>query len=226
MSLILFFHPLASFCHKVQIALYENETPFEARLVDLGDQASSAELLSLWPLGKIPLLQDTVRGEVVPETSVIIEYLDTYYAGPTRFLPQDPELALQARLWDRFFDNYVQAPMQKIVLDTLRPEASKDPAGVAQARAELGRAYDILELHLQGRIWAVGQQFSLAECAAAPALFYAGVPVPFADHPNLRAYFERLMQRPSYARALSEARPYFSNYPLQAEIPDWYFPSP
>ncbi len=226
MSLILFFHPLASFCHKVQIALYENETPFEARLVDLGDQASSAELLSLWPLGKIPLLQDTVRGEVVPETSVIIEYLDTYYAGSTRFLPQDPELALQARLWDRFFDNYVQAPMQKIVLDTLRPEASKDPAGVAQARAELGRAYDILELHLQGRIWAVGQQFSLAECAAAPALFYAGVPVPFADRPNLRAYFERLMQRPSYARALSEARPYFSNYPLQAEIPDWYFPSP
>lgn len=220
MSLILYDHPLASFCHKVLIALYENRTPFEARHIDLSDAASSAELFEHWPVGKIPVLRDTARNAVIPETSIIIEYLEQHYPGPTRLLPEPPELALQIRLWDRFFDSYVQVPMQKIVIDRLRPEGQRDAFGVEEAQASLRTAYAMLEKQLREGGWIASDHFSLADCAAAPALFYAHVAVPFdAQQRKLAAYFERLLERPSFARVLDEARPYFPMYPLNASLP-------
>jgi glutathione S-transferase len=219
-ALTLYYHPLASFCHKVLIALYENETPFEARSIDLADEASSAEMLSYWPVGKIPVLRDRARNEIVPETSVIIEYLTQHYPGPVPLLPSDRKQALEARLWDRFFDLYVNAPMQKIVTDRLRPPGGSDPVGVQEAMATLARAYALLERHMQARTWAAGDGFSLADCAAAPALFYADIVSPFSQtHPQVAAYFERLLARASVARTIDEARPYFPMFPLRDRIP-------
>lgn len=220
MSLALYFHPLASFCHKVLIALYEGGIAFEGHIVDLGNEASSAELLSLWPVGKIPLLRDEARDRTIPETSIIIEYLAQRYPEAAPLLPRDSELALQVRLWDRFFDLYVSVPMQKIVTDRLRPDGRHDPLGVEDARATLRRAYGLLEQHLQGRVWAAGETFSMADCAAMPALFYAGIVEPFSrTHRNITAYFERLLERPSVSRTLEEARPYFHLFPLRDDIP-------
>ena len=214
MSLTLHMHPLASYCWKVLIALYENDTPFEARLVDLGDPAAAAAFKALWPTAKMPLLQDTARDRVVPETSIIVEYLQTAYPGPVRFIPDDPDAALRTRLMDRLFDSYVMTPMQAIVGDRIRPEGAKDPYGVANARSQLAMAYDLLETELAGRTWAAGEAFGLADCAAAPALFYADKVAPLTDaHPKVSAYLDRLLARPSFARVLREAEPYFAMFP-------------
>jgi glutathione S-transferase len=219
-GLTLYYHPLASFCHKVLIALYENATPFQARIVDLADQGSSGEMLAYWPVGKIPVLRDHQRQQTVPETSVIIEYLALHHPGPVPLLPADPDQALQVRLWDRFFDLYVSAPMQKIVVDRLRPAGASDALGVEEAEATLDRAYALLEAHLQPGAWAAAATFSLADCAAAPALFYAAIVRPFGDaYPKLAAYHERLLARPSVARTIDEARPYFPMFPLRDRIP-------
>jgi glutathione S-transferase len=222
MGLKLYQHPLASFCHKVLIALYENATPFESIVVDFGDPRSKQDLLSAWPVGKIPVLHDEARNRVVPETSIIIEYLTEHHPGPIALLPKDPEQRLQARLWDRFFDCYVQFPLQKIVGDRIRPEGARDPHGVDEAKAALVTAYDMIERQLQSGSgpWIVGDAFTIAECAAGPALFYAHTLVPFAtEQQRLHAYFERLLERPSFARVLVEARPYFDNYPYREALP-------
>ena len=220
MALELYSHPLASFCHKVLIALYEAGTPFTAVMVDFADPGSAAQVIDLWPVGKIPILRDTGNGRVVPETSVIIEYLDEHHPGALRMLPADPDARLEARLWDRFFDLYVQVPMQTIVVDRLRPEGSRDPFGVAQARAGLRTAYGMIETRMAGREWAAGESFGVADCAAAPALFYAGIVEPFPpEHAALAAYFERLMARPSVARTIAEARPFFGFFPYREAMP-------
>lgn len=216
MSLTLHMHPLASYCWKVLIALYENDTPFEAHLVDLGDPKVVAAFKALWPTAKMPLLVDEARDRTVPETSIIIEYLQAAYPGPVRFVPDDPEAALRVRLLDRLFDNYVQEPMQKIVGDRIRPADARDPHGVAHARAQLAMAYDLLEGQLAGRAWAAGEAFSLADCAAAPALFYADKVAPLGvAHPVVSAYLDRLLARPSFARVLQEAEPYFAMFPTE-----------
>jgi glutathione S-transferase len=220
MSLTLYYHPLASFCHKVLIALYENETPFEGRIVDLSDAASRAEMFEFWPVGKFPLIRDERRKQTVPETSIIIEYLARHYPGKVPLLPDDPERALDVRLWDRFFDLYVSAPMQKIVIDRLRPSGAIDPVGVEEARGTLRTAYQVLERQLAAGPWAVGDAFSMADCSAAPALFYAGIVEPFSSsHPHTAAYFERLLGRHSFARVLDEARPYFVSFPYRDQMP-------
>lgn len=221
MTLVLYGHPLASFCHKVLIALYENGTPFENRIVDLADEGSRADFFRLWPVGKMPLLRDEALDRTIPETSIIIEYLDRHYPGPVRLLPQDIDDALQVRLWDRVFDLYVQTPMQKIVGDLLRPDGSKDPHGVEEARATLHMAYDMIERQLSDQPWIIGSAFTMADCAAAPALFYAETLVPFADggQPRLKAYYDHLLARPSFARVLQEARPYFRFYPYRDRLP-------
>jgi glutathione S-transferase len=216
MSLTLHMHPLASYCWKVLIALYENDTPFEAHLVDLSDPQVVAAFRALWPTAKMPLLVDQARDRTVPETSIIIEYLQTAYPGPVRFIPDDPEAALRVRLLDRLFDNYVQESMQKIVGDRIRPAGAKDPHGVAHARSQLAMAYDLLEGQLAGRTWAAGEAFSLADCAAAPALFYADKVAPLGEaHPVVSAYLDRLLARPSFARVLQEAEPYFAMFPTE-----------
>lgn len=214
MTLSLYFHPLASYCWKALIALYENATPFEPRLVDLGNPSERAAFLQLAPLGKFPVLQDSKTGRVVPESTIIIEYLATHYPGPSELIPRAPEEALEARLQDRFFDQQIHEAMQKHVLDKLRPEGSRDPYGVAQAHAQLDKAYGILEHVLATRTWAAGEAFSVADCAAAPALFYANLVHPLTDaQPHAKAYLERLKARPSFARVLQEAEPYFQMFP-------------
>jgi glutathione S-transferase len=215
MSLTLHFHPLASYCHKALIALYENGTPFTPNLVNLGDEHERAALLKLWPIGKFPVLRDDARDQTVPESTIIIEYLDRYYPGRTRFIPAEADLALQTRLRDRFYDLYVHEPMQRIVGDRIRPQGKKDPHGVDEARARLRTAYRMIDQEMAPRIWAMGDAFSLADCAAAPALFYANEVLPFEGHTNLAAYFDRLKGRPSYARVLKEAEPYFAMFPRE-----------
>jgi glutathione S-transferase len=216
MSLRLYFHPLASFCHKVLIAFYENGTRFEPIMVDLGDETSRAAFKTVWPMMKMPVLRDEARDRTVVESTIVIEYLDAYYPGATRFLPADADHAWQVRMWDRFYDHYVQEPMQKIVTDRLRPAGGNDPHGVEQAKAQLSDAYAVLEPAMEAKTWAMGDAFTLADCAAAPALFYANTIVPFGDtQRNLSAYLDRLMARPSFARVLEEAQPYFALFPLE-----------
>ena len=220
MSLVLYYHPLASYCHKVLIPLYENGIDFEPRLVDLSDAESSAELLAAWPVGKFPVIRDTLRNLIVPETSIIIEYLDQHRPGPVRFIPADPDAAREVRLWDRFFDLYVSTPMQKIVGDRLRAADTTDDFGVIEARVNLDGAYDMLEPHLASRTWAGGEDFSMADCSAAPALFYAECVHPLTpSYPAIGAYFDRLMARPSVMRVLDEAKPYFPFFPFRDAIP-------
>jgi len=220
MSLTLHYHPLASFCWKVQIALLESGTPFTSEIVNLGDDKSRSRFYDLWPLGKMPVLRDDKRDRTIPETTIIIEYLDRYYPGAQKLLPADEEQRLDARLWDRFFDFYVQQPMQRIVAQQLRPEAERDPRAVPESTSTLQTAYGMLERQLATRTWAIGESFSLADCAAFPALFYSDTVVPFSKtHPKTAAYFERLVQRPSVARVLDEARPYFKMYPFKDALP-------
>jgi len=216
MSLTLHLHPLASYCHKTLIAFYENDIPFTTNIVDLGNEASRTAFKRLWPVGKMPVLRDEARDRTVPESTVIIEYLARNYPGPVELVPSDPDLAWKTRLADRFYDLYVHDPMQRIVADRLRPAGQHDPFGVEQNRAALKSAYDIIETEMAGRTWATGETYTLADCAASPALFYANEVVPFGDtHRNVAAYFARLKQRPSYARVLKEAEPYMHMFPRQ-----------
>jgi glutathione S-transferase len=216
MSLTLHLHPLASYCHKTIIAFYENDIPFTVNIVDLGDEASRTAFKELWPVGKMPVLRDEARDRTVPESTIIIEYLARHYPGPVELLPTDPELALQVRLADRFYDFYVHYPMGRIVADRLRPAGQHDPFGVEQMRAVLKNSYDIIEADMATRTWATGESYTLADCAASPALFYANEVLPFeGTHKNVAAYFQRLRKRPSFARVLKEAEPYFHMFPRQ-----------
>jgi glutathione S-transferase len=217
MALTLYFHPLSSFCQKVLIALYENETKFTGEIVELGDPAARQAFLKLWPSGKIPLLRDDDR--IIPETTIQIEYLDQRYPGARPLLPQDRAACLEARLWDRLFDQYVEIPMQKVVADNFRADGEHDPRGVAEAHATLQMAYDMIDRGIARRTWAAGEAFSIADCAAAPALFYASIVQPFPQsHKRLAAYFEQLMERPSIKRTLAEARPFFHLFPFKDSL--------
>ena len=215
MSLSLFAHPFSSYCQKVLTALYEAGTPFTYRQLSFDDKETGAEFAALWPIQRMPLLRDGDRS--IMESTIIIDYLDRKYPGPAPLLPADPDMAQEARFLDRVFDNYVMTPMQKIVFNALRPEAARDAFGVDEAKALLDRAYAWLDTHLQGRAWAVGDRFTLADCAAAPSLFYADWVHPFGDaYPTLLAYRQRLLQRPSFARAVDEGRPFRHFFPLGA----------
>jgi glutathione S-transferase len=214
MPLKLYYHPLSSYCHKVLIALYENGTPFDTQLVNLGDTKERADFAKLWPIGKFPVIRDEAKGQTIPESSPIIEYLARHYPGAVALIPQDPELAWQVRAKDRFLDLYVHNEMQKVVGDRLRPADKKDPYGVDQARARIATCYDMLERDLASKTWIADDAFTMADCSAAPALFYANKIQPFeATHPNLKAYFGRLLERPSYKRTLEEAKPYLHMFP-------------
>ncbi|PXA83163.1 glutathione S-transferase [Nostoc sp. 3335mG] len=207
---VLHAHPFSSYCWKVLIALYENETPFEFKPIE--SEADWTELERLWPMKLMPVLIDGDR--TVVESSVIIEYLALFHSGPVSLIPFDPDKALRVRFFDRAFDNYVMTPMNKIVGDFLRPEADRDPYGVAEARTKLERAYRWLDGAIPEGGWAAGGDFTLADCAAAPALFYADWVHPIPEGcPSIRAYRARLLARPSVARAVDEARPYRKYFP-------------
>jgi len=211
----LYAHPFSSYCQKVLIALYENETPFEYRMLGPEHERNFAELRARWPFGRFPVLVDD--GRTLAESSIIIEHLALRHPGPVALIPSDPRVALGVRALDRCFDLYVHTPMQKLVGDALRPAEARDPFGVGEARKLLDTAYAWLDGTLAGRTWAAGDAFSLADCAAAPALFYADWAHPIgAAFANLRGLRQRLLARPSFARAVDEARPHRANFPLGA----------
>ncbi|WP_437730395.1 glutathione S-transferase family protein [Sorangium sp. So ce1335] len=211
----LYAHPFSSYCQKVLIALYENNIPFELRMLAPDHPEVSAEHESLWPLKRMPLLLDA--GRTVVEASIIVEYLDLHHPGPVRMVPEDPSAALDVRMMDRIFDNYIMTPMQKLVGDAIRAAEHRDRHGVGEARQLLDTAYRWLDSAMAGREWAAGGAFSLADCAAGPALFYADWAHPISEvFTNVRAYRQRLLARPSFARAIDEARPYRPFFPLGA----------
>ena len=215
MTLELFAHPFSSYCQKALIAFYENDIPFTFRLLSPDEPVNGERFAALWPIGKFPLLQD--GGHTVVEATSIIEHLHVHHRGPAPLIPDDPALAAQVRMMDRVFDNYVMTPMQKFVLNARRPEADRDPHGVAEAGTVLDTIYPWLDGVLAGRAWAAGEAFSLADCAAAPSLFYADwvreIPAALT---HLRAYRARVLAHPSVARAVDEGRPYRSYFPLGA----------
>jgi len=216
MSLTLYYHPLSSFCWKVLIALYENGTPFKPLSINLGDPEERGALLKLWPVGKFPVLRDDARDRTVPESSIIIDYLDRYYSGHTRFTPADGDAAWQTRLKDRFYDLYVHLPTQAIVGNRLRPADAKDPRGVEEAKARLRASYDMIEAEMATKTWAMGESFTIADCAASPSLYYANKVLPFRDsHRHAAAYLDRLTARPAFARVLEEAEPYAHMFPAE-----------
>jgi glutathione S-transferase len=212
MPLQLFAHPFSSYCQKVLIALYENDTPFTFRILAMGEDENGAEFAKLSPMQRMPLLVD--KGRSVFESTIVIEYLELYHPGPVRLIPLDGDAALEVRKMDRVFDNYIMTPMQTIVFDFIRAPELRDAHGVARARAMLDTAYAWLDGLMAARKWAGGDNFSLADCAAAPSLFYADWVHPIPEHlTNLRTYRARLLARPSFARAVDEGRPYRSYFP-------------
>ena len=209
----LYAHPFSSYSQKALLALYENGTAFEYR--SLEQPEAREELAALWPMRRFPVLVD--RGRTILEASCIVEYLDLHHPGPVRLIPADPATALEVRMLDRVFDNYVSTPQQKVVFDSLRPADSRDDYGVTEARTMLETAYAWLDRHMAGREWAAGEDFSLADCAAAPFLFYADWTHPIDPaFANVHAYRARLLARPAFARAVDEGRPYRSYFPLGA----------
>jgi glutathione S-transferase len=211
MSLVLHAHPLSSYCHKVLTALYELDAPFDLAFLNLGDETERNAFYALWPVGKMPVLEDKAAGVALPESSIIIEYLNDRFGGS--LIPKDKAAALDVRLQDRFFDWHVHSHMQAFVAVLLRPPGQEDHYGVAEAVRKLETAYDMIDRRMADREWAAGDTFSMADCAAAPSLFYAEQRVPFGERPHLAAYLQRLKARPSYARALKEAEPYFHMIP-------------
>lgn len=213
MTIEFFAHPFSSYCQKALIAFYENDIPFIYRMLE--DRGVGEELASLWPMKRFPVLRE--NGRVVLETSIIIEYLQVHHPGPVKLIPEDPDLALEARMLDRFFDNYVMTPQGRFVYDALRPAESRDPYGVEEAGKMLDTSYAWLDQRMEGRTWAVGETFTLADCAAAPSLFYADWAYKIPErYGHLLAYRARLLQRPSFARAVDEARRFRHYFPLGA----------
>lgn len=213
MSLTLYYHPLSSFCQKALVALYENATPFAGRIVNLMDPAERAEYLKVWPIGKFPVLRDEARDVTIPESSAIIAYLAEHHPGPTKLIPAGGE-AWRLHLWDRVHDLYLNVNVGKIVTDKLRPAGKNDPLGVDQAKEKLGVALGIVDREMESKTWALGDAFTMADCAAAPSLFYADMLMPFAEtRRHVAAYLGRLKKRPSFARVLDEAQPYLAMMP-------------
>ena len=213
MALKLYAHPFSSYCQKALTALYENEVAFDYAMLGPEHPEVGAEFAAAWPIGRFPILLDS--GKLVFEATIIIEHLTVHHPGPVRLLPTAPEAALDVRMLDRFFDNYVMTPMQKIVGDSLRAPEERDARGVADAHALLETAYGWLDSRLAGREWACDDGFSVADCAAAPSLFYADWVHPLGPG-RVADYRRRLLDRPSFARAVDEARPYRQLFPLGA----------
>lgn len=214
MALTLYLHPLSSYCHKPLIALYENAIAFTPEVVNLGDPVAREQFKKVWPLAKFPVLRDDSRNETIPESTSIIEYVGRHYPGPVRLLPDDEAAAARVRCADRFYDLHVHYHMQRIVGDKLRPADGHDPIGVSESKERLQTALQIAEGEMATRRWACGDVFSMADCAAAPPLFFIDKMLPLQDRfPHLSAYLGRLKQRPSYARVLAEAQPYMQFFP-------------
>jgi len=221
MTLILYYHPFSSYCQKVLIALYEKELPFSPYFIDLGDQRQRAEFAAIWPHAKFPVIHDVDAGVTLPESSMIIEYLDGLSQAGLRLIPAEPAAARNVRLFDRTIDNYLHTPMQKIVADRLRPEGRSDPLGVEEARVTIATTCRLLESRLTTNGWLAGPDFTLADCAAAPPLFVLAKLMALNAYPRLFAYLQRAMERPSFRRCLDDAREYRRFFPSLPGDRDW-----
>lgn len=212
-------HPFAAFYWKALIALYEREVPFEFLMVDADHPENGQAISRLAPTGQFPVLVDGDR--TVIESAAIIEYLDLHHGDAPPMVPADPRTAIEARQMDGIFDDYVMAPLQRMVAAVLREEARRDPHVESEVRAALDRSYAWLNRWMAGREWAANDAFGIADCAAAPALFYAhwAFPIP-AARTALRDYRARLLARPSIARVVDEARPWRDFFPLKGHSPD------
>ena len=213
---VLYFHPLSSFCWKVLIALYDAGIAFEPKMVNPGDPADREAFAKVWPLAKFPVMRDDARGCTVPESTIIIEYLSQHDPAAATLIPSDADAARQVRLLDRLFDNYIHLPLQQIVGERMRPETDRDPFGARQAHDRIRQGYALLAPMISAP-WAAGETFTLADCAALPALHYADYAVAVAEWPALAAYLDRLKSRPSVARVLAEAQPFFQYFPLAGD---------
>lgn len=212
MTLALYAHPFSSYCQKTLIALYEVAAPFDYKMLSPDEPENAAALRRLWPIGRFPVLVDGNRTLI--ESTIIIEHVDRRHPRPEPLIPRDPDAALEVRFLDRIFDNYVMTPMQRITGDFLRPPDERDPRTITDAKALLDKAYGWLDVHMAERRWAVGDRFTLADCSAAPALFYADWVHPIAETwTHVRAYRTRLLAQPSVARAVEEARPFRNLFP-------------
>ena len=221
MTLILYYHPFSSYCHKAMMALYEKELEFQPFLIDLGNERSRTEFAAIWPYAKFPVLHDISAGVTLPEATIIAEYAAGLSTAGPRLIPEKPDEARSIRLYDRLLDNYLHTPLQKIVGDRLRPAGERDARGVAEARATLATTYKLLESRLTDSGWMAGDDFSLADCAAAPPLFYLSRVAPLAGHPRLMRYLKRVMERPSFRRCLDAARPFRHFFPADAADEGW-----
>jgi len=214
MALTLYLHPLSSYCHKALIAFYENSIAFTPEVVNLGDPASRDAFKKVWPLAKFPVLTDSKGKQTIPESTCIIEYLERHHPGPVTLVPKDEEAAAAVRAKDRFYDLHVHYHMQRIVGDKLRPDNGHDPIGVSESKERLQTALQIAERQLANQPWAAGDTFSMADCAAAPGLFFIDKMTPLKnEYPHLDAYLNRLKQRASYARVLKETEPFMQYFP-------------
>ncbi|MGN6549324.1 MAG: glutathione S-transferase family protein [Pararhizobium sp.] len=218
MTLVLHYHPLAAFCWKPLIALYENGIAFERVVVDLGDPASTEDFRRVWPMLRFPVLRDEERGATVAESTTVITYLQRFHPGRIRLVPDDPDLGWKVEMWDRFFDFYVAEPMQRIVGDRLRPAEARDPFGVKQARATLRQAYAMIEERYLAEGFVGSGALTLADCAASPALFYAHAVEPIGAGSPVLGYLRMLMLQPSFRRVLLEAEPYFKFFPMDTTL--------
>jgi glutathione S-transferase len=210
MPMKLYFNPVSSYSQKVLVALYEKGCAFEPVIVNLMDPKEIESYKKIYPVVKIPFVRIEDKSLDLAESSVIIEYLDRHFPGGTKLIPDDPELALQVRMQDRFFDLYINDAVTKILFDGFRPQGMNDAFGVQQARNRLDLMYAMFDQQMANRKWAVGETFSMADCAASPALFYARMLHPFEAYPNVTAYFNRLMERPTYQRVVKEAEPFLA----------------
>lgn len=223
MTLILYYHPFSSYCQKAMIALHEKELAYEPFLIaNLGDPQQRAMFQAIWPYAKFPVLHDIDAGETIPEASLICAYADRLGKTGPRLVPDNEAAARSVHIFDRVLDNYLHTPMQKIVADRLRAEADRDPYGVAEARAQIVQSYNILESRLADVGWLTGADFTLADCAAAPPLFYCARLVPLDRHPRLSAYLKRAIQRPSFKRCLDEAAEYRDYFPHDPGDVEWF----
>lgn len=219
-SLVLYYHPFSSFCWKALMAIYEKQLSFRPHMIDLGDERQRAELAAIWPYAKFPVLHDMDSGVTMPEATLIAEYVDALDGDPF-LVPADPAQARNVRLWDRMLDNYLHLPMQKIVGDRLRPEGKRDPHGVEEARETIATTYRLLDRAIVPNNYLAGLEFSLADCAAGPPLFYLAKLAPFDNYPRLKAYFELLLGRFSFQRCIEDARPFRPFFPSAPTDAPW-----
>ena len=203
----LYYFPLSTYSQKALIALFEKHAEFESEEVKLFDEAERERYRKIYPLGRIPLLV-LDDGHMIPESSIIIEYLDAHFEDGPRLIPSGAEAARQTRFHDRMMDLYVNDSIATLLFQSWKPEAARDQELIDRSRFRAGVMYDFMEQRLDGRTWLMGEDFTMADCAAGPALLYAGDLFPFADRPRIAAYWERLRTRPSYARVLEEAEPH------------------